>query len=71
MDELWLDLCEHKLLLSPGSYFVLWQGKEMDGTEKRGGERGVGHFRVAFSMATVSFTFYLSRGWKRLIMCAE
>jgi len=52
MDELWLDLCEHKLLLSPGSYFVPWQGKEKATTKTRGAERGVGYFRVAFSMAT-------------------
>lgn len=55
MEEIWASLCENKVLLSPGSYFTPWQGKGAPSTEERGGDRGVGYFRVAFSIATVCF----------------
>jgi len=42
-----------KVLLTPGSYYEPWQGRDKKTTSTRGGEKGVGNFRLAFSMTTV------------------
>lgn len=54
MDELWKTLADNKVLLAPGHYYEPWQGAEKATTATRGGERGIGHFRLAFSTAVVS-----------------
>ncbi|KAL3421753.1 hypothetical protein PVAG01_05909 [Phlyctema vagabunda] len=51
-DGLWIDLCNAKVLVTPGSYYVPWQGREKATTKTRGGEESIGHFRLAFSMTT-------------------
>lgn len=43
-----------KVLLTPGSYYEPWQGEDKRTTSARGGEKGVGNFRLAYSMTTVS-----------------
>ena len=42
-----------KVLLTPGSYYEPWQGEDKITTHTRGGEKGVGYFRLAYSMVTV------------------
>jgi aromatic amino acid aminotransferase I len=39
--------------LTPGSYYEPWQGKEKTTTKSRGGETGIGYFRLAYSLVTV------------------
>lgn len=51
-DEVWLALAKEKVLLTPGSYYTPWQGKNKLTTESRGGEKGIGYFRLSFSMVT-------------------
>jgi aromatic amino acid aminotransferase I len=53
-DELWAQLATALVLLTPGSYYEPWQGKDKTTTTTRGGEKGVGNFRLAYSMTTVS-----------------
>ena len=53
-DELWAQLAKALVLLTPGSYYEPWQGKHQTTTSTRGGEKGVGNFRLAYSMTTVS-----------------
>ncbi|RDW85519.1 hypothetical protein BP5796_03844 [Coleophoma crateriformis] len=51
-DALWVDLCEAKVLLIPGYYYIPWEGPTKATTKSRGGEAGIGHFRLAFSMSS-------------------
>lgn len=51
--ELWLAFAESLVLLGKGTSFVPWQGEDKISTAQRGAEIGVGHFRLAFSYATV------------------
>ncbi|GAA5975794.1 hypothetical protein JCM11641_005876 [Rhodosporidiobolus odoratus] len=52
MDELWAALAENLVLLTPGSYYVPYQGKDKETTKARGAEEKIGYFRFAFSTAT-------------------
>ncbi|ETN36262.1 uncharacterized protein HMPREF1541_08539 [Cyphellophora europaea CBS 101466] len=51
-DELWLALANKLVLLTPGSYYTPWQGKDKVTTEARGAENGICFFRLSFSMVT-------------------
>lgn len=43
-----------QVLLTPGSYYEPWLGKDKTSTEARGAEKGIGNFRLAYSLTTVS-----------------
>jgi aromatic amino acid aminotransferase I len=49
MNELWQELIQAKTLLVPGSYYAPWQGRDAPIANQ-----GHGHFRFAYSVATVS-----------------
>lgn len=51
MNQLWQSLVDVNVLLAPGHFYVPWQGTDKMTTATRGEERGVGHFRLAFSTA--------------------
>lgn len=42
------------MLLTPGSYYHPWQGKDKVSTSGRGAEQGVTQFRFSFAFPTVS-----------------
>ena len=42
-----------KVLLTPGAYYAPWQGAEKATTASAGREAGIGHFRLAYSFASV------------------
>lgn len=50
--KLWKELADEKVLLTPGSYYTPWQGKEKTSIATSGREYGVIFFRIAFSMTT-------------------
>ena len=52
--ELWMELVEECVLLTPGSYYHPWQGEEKVSTKARGAEPGVATFRFSFATPTVS-----------------
>ncbi|KIM94765.1 hypothetical protein OIDMADRAFT_172496 [Oidiodendron maius Zn] len=52
LDYVWAELSKALVLLTPGSYYTPWQGKDKALTKTRGSEPGVGYFRLAFSMPT-------------------
>jgi aromatic amino acid aminotransferase I len=54
--ELWMEMIEEKVLLTPGSYYHPWQGEEKVSTKARGAEPGVATFRFSFATPTVSLT---------------
>lgn len=45
-EELWARLAANKVLLAPGYFYEPFQGNDV-----RGGEAGIGHFRLAYSMS--------------------
>ncbi|KAL3474298.1 pyridoxal phosphate-dependent transferase [Aspergillus californicus] len=47
-EKLWAEFAEELVLLTPGSYYHPWQGKDKEGTGARGAERDVTNFRFAF-----------------------
>ncbi|KWU47033.1 PLP-dependent transferase [Rhodotorula sp. JG-1b] len=49
MDEFWQALAENLVLLTPGSYYVPWEGKDKITTGARGAAREIGYLRFAFS----------------------
>ncbi|KAH8895551.1 aromatic aminotransferase Aro8 [Thozetella sp. PMI_491] len=51
-DQLWALLAEEKVLLTPGSYYHPWQGRDSTTTKARGADSAVTNFRFAFSMVT-------------------
>lgn len=51
-DELWLAMADARVLLTPGSYYTPWQGKDKVTTEERGAQKDIIHFRLSFSMTT-------------------
>lgn len=53
--ELWMEMVEESVLLTPGSYYHPWQGAEKVSTRDRGAEAGVATFRFSFATPTVSF----------------
>ncbi|KAG7446629.1 PLP-dependent transferase [Guyanagaster necrorhizus] len=52
--KLWRELAHEKVLLTPGSYYTPWQGKEKSSIASSGREHGVIFFRMAFSMTTAN-----------------
>ncbi|KAK0225502.1 PLP-dependent transferase [Armillaria fumosa] len=52
--KLWKELVDEKVLLTPGSYYTAWKGKEKTSIATSGRECGVIFFRIAFSMTTAS-----------------
>ncbi|KAH8753174.1 pyridoxal phosphate-dependent transferase [Hyaloscypha sp. PMI_1271] len=50
--EIWAEMAKALVLLTPGSYYEPWQGKEKTTTKSRGGETGIGFFRLAYSLVT-------------------
>jgi aromatic amino acid aminotransferase I len=52
--ELWTEMVEASVLLTPGSYYHPWQGAEKVSTKARGAEAGVATFRFSFATPTVS-----------------
>jgi aromatic amino acid aminotransferase I len=52
--ELWMEMVEASVLLTPGSYYHPWQGEEKVSTKARGAEPGVATFRFSFATPTVS-----------------
>lgn len=53
--ELWMELAEALVLLTPGSYYHPWQGPEKLTTKARGAEPKTAAFRFSFATPTVSF----------------
>ena len=53
-DELWMEMAEERVLLTPGSYYHPWQGPEMLTTKARGAEARTAAFRFSFATPTVS-----------------
>lgn len=51
-DELWLAMADARVLLTPGSYYTPWEGKDKVTTEERGAQKDIIHFRLSFSMTT-------------------
>lgn len=51
-DELWLALATNSVLVTPGSYYTPWEGSEKLSTQSRNAEKGIGYFRLSFSMTT-------------------
>jgi aromatic amino acid aminotransferase I / 2-aminoadipate transaminase len=51
--EIWAEMAKALVLLTPGSYYEPWQGKKKTTTKSRGGETGIGYFRLAYSLVTV------------------
>lgn len=51
-DEIWANLAQNLILLTPGFYYNPWEGRDKVTTKTRGGEPGIGHFRLAFSSTT-------------------
>lgn len=49
---IWGKLAKALVLLTPGSYYIPWQGEEKTTTKARGAEEGIGYFRLAFSMTS-------------------
>ncbi|GJN90777.1 hypothetical protein Rhopal_003791-T1 [Rhodotorula paludigena] len=49
MHDMWTALAENLVLLTPGSYYVPFSGKDKVTTTERDAERGIGFFRFAFS----------------------
>lgn len=54
MDELWEALADNLVLLTPGSYYVPWEGVDRLTTSARGARPGIGYLRFAFSYEDVS-----------------
>ncbi|KAJ5272455.1 PLP-dependent transferase [Penicillium angulare] len=50
---LWETRVEELVLLTPGSYYYPWQGKDKVSTKARGTEPEIVNFRFSFSMATM------------------
>ncbi|KAK0457665.1 PLP-dependent transferase [Desarmillaria tabescens] len=50
--RIWKELLEEKVLLTPGSYYTPWQGKDRKSIATSGREPDVVFFRLAFSMTT-------------------
>lgn len=53
-NELWMEMVEESVLLTPGSYYHPWQGVEKTSTKARGAEPGIATFRFSFATPTVS-----------------
>jgi aromatic amino acid aminotransferase I len=53
--ELWMEMVEESVLLTPGAYYHPWQGAEKVSTRERGAEAGVATFRFSFATPTVSY----------------
>lgn len=51
-DELWLAMADARVLLTPGSYYTPWQGKDKVTTEEGRAQKDIIHFRFSFSMTT-------------------
>ncbi|KAL4811368.1 pyridoxal phosphate-dependent transferase [Aspergillus unguis] len=47
--ELWEAFASELVLLTPGSYYHPWQGREKVTTKERGAEEGTAHFRFSFA----------------------
>lgn len=52
-NELWMELAEARILLTPGSYYHPWQGPEKTTTKARGAEARTAAFRFSFATPTV------------------
>ncbi|CAI7587763.1 unnamed protein product [Penicillium glandicola] len=50
--QLWESLAEELVLLTPGSYYHPWQGKDKVTTKARGASPETANFRLSFSMTT-------------------
>ncbi|KAL4911473.1 hypothetical protein BDW74DRAFT_172932 [Aspergillus multicolor] len=50
--ELWEALATELVLLTPGSYYHPWQGRDKVTTRERGAEEGTAHFRFSFATPT-------------------
>ncbi|KAL4942979.1 hypothetical protein BDV06DRAFT_211412 [Aspergillus oleicola] len=50
--ELWKAWADELVLLTPGSYYHPWQGKDKITTSQRGAEAGTAHFRFSFATPT-------------------
>lgn len=53
-NELWMEMAEERVLLTPGSYYHPWQGPELLTTKARGAEARTAAFRFSFATPTVS-----------------
>ncbi|KAL2822890.1 pyridoxal phosphate-dependent transferase [Aspergillus granulosus] len=51
--ELWKAWAGELVLLTPGSYYHPWQGKDKVTTRARGADAGTAHFRFSFATPTV------------------
>lgn len=51
-DFVWNELAKALVLVTPGSYYTPWQGKDKKTTRSRGAEEGIGYFRLAFSLTS-------------------
>lgn len=52
--ELWMEMVEERVLLTPGSYYHPWQGPEKLTTKARGADPRTAAFRFSFATPTVS-----------------
>ncbi|KAL4992360.1 pyridoxal phosphate-dependent transferase, partial [Aspergillus falconensis] len=50
--ELWTAWANELVLLTPGSYYHPWQGRDKVTTRERGAEKGTAHFRFSFATPT-------------------
>lgn len=57
VEELWKSLAKSLVLVAQGTRYIPWEGEENATTATRGGEKGIGHFRLAFSSTSVSDKF--------------
>lgn len=57
MDEFWEALAENLVLLTPGSYYLPWEGVDKLTTSARGAPSGIGYLRFAFSYEEVGFLY--------------
>ncbi|KAK6187986.1 hypothetical protein LQW54_013581 [Pestalotiopsis sp. IQ-011] len=51
-NQLWAELAEERVLLTPGYYYHPWQGADKKSTKARGADPDTSHFRLAFSLTT-------------------
>ncbi|KAK9785225.1 putative Aromatic aminotransferase Aro8 [Seiridium cardinale] len=51
-NQLWAELAEERVLLTPGYYYHPWQGEEKKTTRARGADPDTSHFRLTFAMTT-------------------
>ncbi|GAA6028362.1 hypothetical protein JCM8097_006994 [Rhodosporidiobolus ruineniae] len=67
MTELWEALAKNKVLLTPGTYYVPYQGKGKETTKERGADQKVGYFRWAFSTATKEQTIEAVKRFEEVV----